>query len=78
VNTSTDVFEGTEIPTGLWLSELVHFYNQFRSDDYQVDLFNITGGNTPIDPVSLGRLTLDKTTKSYLYDENFMNLLKYA
>ena len=25
VNTSTDVFEGTEIPTGLWLSELVHF-----------------------------------------------------
>ncbi|MCE3022167.1 type 1 glutamine amidotransferase domain-containing protein [Staphylococcus pasteuri] len=78
VNTSTDVFEGTEIPTGLWLSELVHFYNQFRSDDYQVDLFNITGGNTPIDPVSLGRLTLDKTTKSYLYDENFMNLLKYS
>lgn len=26
VNTSSDVFEGTQVPTGLWLGELVHFY----------------------------------------------------
>ena len=28
-------------------------------------MFNITGGNTPIDPVSLNPLMFDNTTKAY-------------
>lgn len=78
VNTSSDVFEGTQVPTGLWLGELVHFYEHFKSDDYQVDFFNITGGNTPLDPMSLGKVMLDKTTKAYYQNKDFMNKIKYS
>ncbi|GGG98627.1 type 1 glutamine amidotransferase domain-containing protein [Staphylococcus pragensis] len=78
VNTSTDYFGEHEKPTGLWLSELVHFYNELKDEDVILDIFNITGGNTPIDPVSLSPLMLDKTTKSYYKDAEFMNKLKYA
>ncbi|MCI2774191.1 type 1 glutamine amidotransferase domain-containing protein [Staphylococcus petrasii] len=78
VNTSTDYFGEHEKPTGLWLGELVHFYNEFKDEDVTLDIFNVTGGNTPIDPVSLSPLMLDKKTKSYYKDAEFMNKLKYA
>ena len=61
---------------GLWLGELVHFYDYFNSEDYQIDLFNINGGETPIDPVSLNPLMLDKVTKAYYNDHTFMEKLK--
>lgn len=76
VNTSADYYEGTRKPTGLWLGELVHFYDYFNTEDYQIDLFNINGGETPIDPVSLNQLMLDKVTKSYYNDHTFMEKLK--
>ncbi|UXV29505.1 type 1 glutamine amidotransferase domain-containing protein [Mammaliicoccus sciuri] len=76
VNTSADYYEGTHKPTGLWLGELVHFYDYFNTEDYQIDLFNINGGETPIDPVSLNPLMLDKLTKAYYNDHTFMEKLK--
>lgn len=76
VNTSVDYYEGTRKPTGLWLGELVHFYDYFNTEDYQIDLFNINGGETPIDPVSLNPLMLDKVTKAYYNDHTFMEKLK--
>ncbi|MFP4877501.1 type 1 glutamine amidotransferase domain-containing protein [Mammaliicoccus sciuri] len=76
VNTSVDYYEGTRKPTGLWLGELVHFYDYFNTEDYQIDLFNINGGETPIDPVSLNPLMLDKLTKAYYNDHTFMEKLK--
>lgn len=76
VNTSADYYEGTRKPTGLWLGELVHFYDYFNSEDYQIDLFNINGGETPIDSVSLNPLMLDKVTKAYYNDHTFMEKLK--
>ncbi|MDO0957341.1 type 1 glutamine amidotransferase domain-containing protein [Mammaliicoccus sciuri] len=76
VNTSADYYEGTRKPTGLWLGELVHFYDYFNTEDYQIDLFNINGGETPIDPVSLNPLMLDKVTKAYYNDHTFMEKLK--
>lgn len=78
VNTSTEFFGNTETPTGLWLSELVHFYDAFIDTDVDIDLFNITGGNTPIDPVSLSPFMLDNTSKSYYNNEHFMDLLRYS
>ncbi|PAK69064.1 type 1 glutamine amidotransferase domain-containing protein, partial [Lentilactobacillus parakefiri] len=60
-----DYFGNTEEPTGLWLSELVHFYDAFKHTNVDIDMFNITGGNTPIDPVSLNPLMFDNTTKAY-------------
>ena len=76
VNTSTEYYEGTRKPTGLWLGELVHFYDYFNTEDYQIDLFNINGDETPIDPVSLNPLMLDKLTKAYYNDHTFMENLK--
>lgn len=75
VNTSTDYFEGSSKATGLWLGELVHFYDYFNSKNYQIDLFNINGGSTPIDPVSLKSFMLDSMTKKYYNNESFMDML---
>ena len=76
VNTSSNKFGENDKPTGLWLSELVHFYDYFNTNGYQIDLFNIKGGDTPIDPVSLNTFMLDRVTKKYYKDEYFMGLLK--
>lgn len=76
VNTSSAQFGESDKPTGLWLGELVHFYDYFNTDEYQMDLFNIKDGNTPIDPVSLNIFMLDRVTKKYYKDERFMGLLK--
>lgn len=78
VNTSADYFGDNSKPTGLWLGELVHFYNQFKNEDVNIDIYNMTGGNTPIDPVSLSPFMLDKVTKAYYKDNDFMNQLRYA
>ena len=77
VNTSHAQFDGTDKTTGLWLSELVHFYDEFQNDEnFQVDLYNIKGGETPLDPVSLIPGILDKVTKRYYQEERFMAQLK--
>ncbi|MEJ7509191.1 type 1 glutamine amidotransferase domain-containing protein, partial [Staphylococcus simulans] len=47
-------------------------------DNYKIDIFNINGGDTPIDPVSLNKLMLDRVTQQYYEDTQFMNLLKNA
>lgn len=79
VNTSHDQFDGFDKPTGLWLSELVHFYDEFKDDaNYQVDIFNIKGGATPLDPVSLNVMTLDSVSKAYYDDPQFMIFLQHA
>lgn len=78
VNTSTAVFGNTDKPTGLWLSELVHFYDYFDQHNYQIDIYNVEGGHTPIDPVSLKRFTLDNVTQQYYRDEHFMHHLNHA
>ncbi|REH80641.1 type 1 glutamine amidotransferase domain-containing protein [Staphylococcus felis] len=78
VNTSHHQFDGFDKETGLWLSELVHFYDVFHNDpDYQVDLYNIKGGETPLDPVSLNRVTLDTLSRSYYENNVFMHKLKH-
>lgn len=78
VNTSTDHFGEFSKPTGLWLGELVHFYDYFNDGNYEIDIFSVKGGETPIDPVSLNAVFLDKVTKRYYDDESFMSKLKHS
>jgi len=78
VNTSSEYFGISEKPTGLWLGELIHFYDYFNHNEYEIDLFNVDGKNTPIDPVSLNFFMLDSLSKKYFKDESFMRLLKYS
>lgn len=75
VNTNTEYYKGREEKTGLWLSELVHFYDYFKDKDVEIDLYSVNGGKVPIDPFSVSTMMLDYTTKNYMRDEQFMKLL---
>ncbi|MFD2830757.1 type 1 glutamine amidotransferase domain-containing protein [Corticicoccus populi] len=75
VNTSATEYTGTGKPTGLWLGELVHFYDVFNNNDFEIDLFSVSGGRIPIDPASISKAMLDKTTQKYYEDETFMEML---
>lgn len=50
-------------PTGLWLSELTHFYDEFEKAGIHMDIISPIGGKIPVDGRSLGFFTLDKATK---------------
>jgi len=63
-------------PTGLWLSELTHFYDQFEKAGIPMDIVSPKGGKIPIDGRSLGRIVLDKSTKERYEDKSFMALLE--
>lgn len=78
VATNQATYGETDHPTGLWLSELVHFYDGVTKAGYQVDLISPTGGKVPLDPRSLGRLVLDNTTRGYLEDAAFMSKLDHS
>jgi len=63
-------------PTGLWLSELVHFYNEFEAANIPMDIVSINGGKIPIDGRSLTNFMLDEATKEHYEDSKFMALLE--
>ena len=63
-------------PTGLWLSELTHFYDEFEKAGIHMDIVSPKGGKIPIDGRSLGRLVLDNATKKRYEDPEFMSLLE--
>ena len=62
-------------PTGLWLSELVHFYDVFEAAGIDMDIVSLQGGKIPIDGRSLGRFVYDKATRRRHEDPEFMALL---
>lgn len=62
-------------PTGLWLSELTHFYDVFEEAGVQMEIVSPRGGKILIDARSLGLFVLDKATKKRQEDTNFMTLL---
>lgn len=64
-----------EWKTGLWLSELTHFYHLAREAGHEVLLASPQGGEVPVDPESLKPLFLDKLSKQYRDDEDFQTAL---
>ena len=76
VVTSEGMYQTKNLPTGLWLSELTHFYDKAKEQGYQITIASPLGGNTPIDPESSKPLVLDNLTKKYLSDTTFLDLLK--
>ncbi|WP_406165352.1 type 1 glutamine amidotransferase domain-containing protein [Streptomyces sp. NBC_00996] len=63
-------------PTGLWLAELVHFYDKAVKAGRTVDVVSPAGGEVPLDPRSRGRLFVDRAVRGYLDDPAFMATLK--
>lgn len=77
VVTNHSSFENSKAePTGLWLSELTHFYDELDKEGIHIDIVSPKGGKVPIDGRSLGRFTLDKATKKRYEDREFMVLLE--
>jgi putative intracellular protease/amidase len=75
VVTSIAKYRNHNIPTGLWLSELTHLYAACVKNNILPVIVSPKGGNTPLDPESLKPLVLDKLTKKYFHDPEFMKLL---
>ncbi len=63
-------------PTGLWLSELTHFYDEFEKEGIPMDIVSIKGGKIPVDSRSLTKFVLDKGTQKRYEDPKFMSLLE--
>lgn len=53
VLTNTEKYKNNDIPTGLWLGELIHFYEEIKSHGYEADFISPKGGYVPIDPYSM-------------------------
>lgn len=51
--TNADEFKEVGFRTGLWLSELVHFWNVVEKAGYHMDIASPLGGEIPLDPQSL-------------------------
>ena len=76
VTNHSDVEKPNTEATGLWLSELTHFYDVFDEKGIDMEIVSPKGGDIPIDSRSLGRFVLDKKTKERYEDPKFMALLK--
>ena len=79
--TNADQFEKVGFRTGLWLSELTHFWDVAEEAGYQMDIASPSGGKVPLDPESLIFTELGdavgvkgKVAKRY-EDSDFMNRL---
>lgn len=74
VVTNIDRYEdGT--PTGLWLSELVHVYDQLEAAGVEQVIASPAGGRSPIEPRSLLPVITDAETMARAEDPAFMALL---
>lgn len=61
--------------TGLWVTELTHFYDIMADAGFEMDFASPSGGKTPLDERSLGWLYMDKSAKAHLRDSSFMSRL---
>lgn len=73
--TNVPEYEKVGYRTGLWLSELTHFWDVAEAAGYQTFLASPKGGYVPIDPESLAETVLDSGTRKYYEDRTFMNRL---
>ncbi|MEU6065044.1 type 1 glutamine amidotransferase domain-containing protein [Streptomyces sp. NPDC047082] len=62
--------------TGLWIAELVHFYDGVRQAGFEVDIVSPAGGQVPLDPRSVK--TADKGVRGYMNDRAFMSNLDHT
>ncbi len=76
VTNHTEFGEANAAPTGLWLSELTHFYVVFEAAGVSMDIVSPKGGTIAVDQRSLGFFVLDKHTKRRQKDASFMALLE--
>ncbi|TVT79623.1 type 1 glutamine amidotransferase domain-containing protein [Acinetobacter colistiniresistens] len=76
VVTNVSEYEGINRPTGLWLGELTHAYDEFEKQNYIQEIVSPNGGLSPIEPKSLERFVADSSVLKRKNDPAFMQLLE--
>jgi len=76
--TNTDKYANSNLPTGLWLSELTHVFHSVNEHGYEITIASPKRGHTPIDPESLKPMVMDKISKNYWSDTAFRELLQHT
>lgn len=64
-----------EDTTGLWVTELTHFYDVARKAGYEMDFISPKGGVVPLDERSQKWIYMDKEARAHLADKTFMSRL---
>ena len=72
--TTCSKFATLDKPTGLWLGQAVHFYDELINQGWTIDFVSPKGGYTPLDPSSLQQ-GMDEVCWKYYTDSTFMQLL---
>lgn len=75
VMTNHDKYPSREDTTGLWVTELTHFYDVAHKAGYQMDFISPKGGAVPLDERSQKWIYMDKQARAYLADPAFMSRL---
>ena len=73
--TNHDKYPSREDTTGLWVTELTHFYDVAHKAGYQMDFISPKGGAVPLDERSQKWIYMDKQARAYLADPAFMSRL---
>lgn len=76
VVTNVGHYEGSEHPTGLWLSELAHAWEVFEGLGFEQKIASPKGGKSPLEPRSLKFPTYDKAAKAWHSNPARMALLE--
>ena len=72
ITSNQHTYGNTDINTSNHFAEIVLAHNVFIKNGYEVDFVSPEGGAIPVGYIA----TSDSIQKKYLYDNNFMNLLK--
>lgn len=64
--------------TGLWLTELTHFWDLLQAAGFDMDIASPGGGPTPLDERSLSGFYLDDAARAHLRDPAFMARLAHT
>lgn len=64
--------------TGLWLTELTHFWDVLQEAGITMDIASPAGGKSPLDERSLSSFYLDDAARAHLRDPAFMERLQHT
>ena len=78
VVTGTGMFPDGKEETGLWLSELTNMYDSAIKRGYDIVIASPKGGDTPVDPMSLKTMYMDKVSKERWDDSEFRDVLRHT
>ena len=78
VMTNHAKYPSREDTTGLWVTELTHFYDVARQAGYEMDFISPKGGVVPLDERSQKWIYMDKEARARLADKAFMSRLNHT